>query len=499
VRFLFALRHDEDARNLSSTLELLAEYGHEIVIVVDSGVGPGGLVARLVGRSPRISAQAGVGRVRQADRDLGRALRSWVDYLWFFEPALAGASRLRYRAGRTVPLTLRGATEAVAQEHDARRALMAAIRALEWTLPIPEGYRSLVEAVRPDVVAVTPLVRRGSPQVNYLRAAQLVGVRTAYCVASWDNLTTKGTVHAPTELVTVWNAAQRQEAVDLHGIDPGRIAVTGAPLYDEWFGREPSTSRSEFVARVGLPSDRPFVLYACSSKFLAPDEAAWIVDWLKLLRGSGHPGLSALSVLVRQHPANRLLDDTEPARRLLADPLVAIYPGFGVLASAGAGLTDYYDSLHYAAAVVGINTSAMIEAALVERGVYVLTSERLRESQEELPHFAHLRTAGGGLIVSTSEPSEHAAALAAALRGDGAAEASARARAFVASFIRPFGLDEPATPRMVDALEAVRDAPRLEPTPVSGPVWPGDAVAELERIFGVRSPDRPRKRRPKTR
>ena len=41
---------------------------------------------------------------------------------------------------------------------------------------------------------------------------------------------------------------------------------------DEWFEQRPRTSRAEFCARVGLPEDRPYLVYACSSNFIAPDE-----------------------------------------------------------------------------------------------------------------------------------------------------------------------------------------------------------------------------------
>ena len=44
----------------------------------------------------------------------------------------------------------------------------------------------------PDVMLVSPLVDCGSDQVDVIKAARACGVRTAVCVASWDNLTNKG-------------------------------------------------------------------------------------------------------------------------------------------------------------------------------------------------------------------------------------------------------------------------------------------------------------------
>jgi hypothetical protein len=53
----------------------------------------------------------------------------------------------------------------------------------------------------------------------------------------------------------------------MHGVAPERVVVTGAHCYDQWFGRAPSRSRDSFCSRVGLRSDRSFVLYLCSSLF----------------------------------------------------------------------------------------------------------------------------------------------------------------------------------------------------------------------------------------
>ena len=80
----------------------------------------------------------------------------------------------------------------------------------------------------PDVLLVSPLIDLASPLVDYLKAARSLGLRTGICVASWDNLTSKGLLRFVPERVFVWNEAQREEAVSLHGIPPDRVVATGA-------------------------------------------------------------------------------------------------------------------------------------------------------------------------------------------------------------------------------------------------------------------------------
>jgi hypothetical protein len=355
---------------------------------------------------------------------------------------------------------------------------------------VPAPVRDAVAAERPDVLIASPLIERRSPQVGYLRAARELAVATALCVRSWDNLTTSGLIHETPDLVTVWNEPQKREAVELHHIPPDRVAVTGAGMYDEWFEQRPTSSRAEFCERVGLPDDRPFLIYACSSSFIGPDEASWIVRWIARIRE--HPDLADVPILVRPHPGHELLDASRDAARLRELPGVAIHPRERSHATIPEALPEYYDALHHAAAVTGINTSAMIESAMAGTGVYVLLVKRYRDTQTGTPHFAHLRTAGGGLIEVAESVEDHMAGLLRALRGEDRDEVARRSEAFLSAFIRPLGMDRPATPIVAAELERLGEAGVAPVRTVLGP--PEDelyaAAATLEEIFRIKRPGR---------
>ena len=66
----------------------------------------------------------------------------------------------------------------------------------------------------------------------------------------------------------------------MQGIPGDQVRVLGAWSYDHWFDWQPSGSREEFCARVGLRADRPLILYVCSSGFVARDEVAFVRRWL---------------------------------------------------------------------------------------------------------------------------------------------------------------------------------------------------------------------------
>ena len=261
-------------------------------------------VAKLGLDVPGLRMREGVETHRRVERDLASALRNYLAYLWFLEPGLARAKKPRERSSGNVPPSLRAASAAAAENALSLRFLESKVGELERALPLSDSYRQLVVEENPDAVVVSPLLERGVPQIGYLRAARELGIPTGLCVASWDNLTNKGPLFGPIDLVTVWNDSQKREAVELHRVPPERVAVTGAPLYDKWFGLSPAMSRETFCRHVGLPSDDPYLLYVCSSGFIAPNEEEWILRWIRRVRASAE--LADVPILVRPHPQKEL-------------------------------------------------------------------------------------------------------------------------------------------------------------------------------------------------
>ena len=113
----------------------------------------------------------------------------------------------------------------------------------------------------------------------------------------------------------------------------------------------------------------------------------------------------------------------------------------------------YYDSINAASAVVGINTSAMVESFIQRRPVLTVRASEFRETQEGTLHFRHLSSAGGGALQAADTLEEHAAQLRAVL-DDPAARRDA-IESFLRVFVRPRGLDRPATEILADELEAL--------------------------------------------
>jgi hypothetical protein len=162
---------------------------------------------------------------------------------------------------------------------------------------------------------------------------------------------------------------------------------------------------------------------------------------------------------------------------------------------------DYFESLYYSSAVIGLNTSAFLEAAIVGRPVHTILAPEFAENQHGTLHFHYLLTVGGGVLQTSTTFDEHHAHLGASLRRP--ADAPGSNRRFVREFIRPHGLDTPATPVFCDAVDAVRR--EAAPAPVRTPLhllpvrWAVYAVFRgLQALYGdqiVRDDRREQQRR----
>jgi hypothetical protein len=458
MKILFCLRSTVYARNFESTLRMLAERGHDVHVVADRHWADSDeLVQRLCTAYPSIRYSEPPIVPFNAWSFFGSELRAAIDYLRYLGPEFEGAAKLRVRAERNAPPFMLSILRRPGMNTPwGRRTLGRLLATLDRAVPHHPDIEKFVRACAPDLVLVTPLVEPGSPQSEYVRAARALGIPTGLCVYSWDNLTNKGLIHEPLDLVTVWNDAMKDEAITLHGVPSARVEVTGAAAYDHWFQWQPRESKRDFCSRVGLPPDRPYILYVCSSRFIAPQEVEFIRRWVTELRASSE-ALREIGVLVRPHPQHFKPWKTSPLSDL---ERVAVWPREGANPLDEESRAEYHDSIYHSAAVVGVNTSALIESAIVGRAVYTLLAPEFRDTQEGTLHFHHLTHVNGGLLNVAHTMQEHAMQLEGALRGSGD---GARCRPFVETFVRPYGIQVAATPRLVAAIERAAAAGTQRP------------------------------------
>ncbi len=455
MKILFVTWHFGCLRNFEGALAELAARGHQVHLAATQHESQGGL--QLVERLASANANITIGWTpsvgSQSDRDVAERVRLGLDYLRYLDPAYANAPRLRTRAEERAPRGVLWMLKGPLSRRAAFRGRLAtALRAIERALAVDPAIEAYLAEQAPDVVLFTPLIGLGTPEVEYLAAASRLGLRTVFSVWSWDNLSSKSLLRDMPDAVTVWNETQKQEALALHGVPPDRVVVTGAQCFDHWFGREPSRSREELCAALSLSAHKPHILYVCSALFRgSPSEAAFVRQWALAIRGATDPNLRDVPIVVRPHPSR-----TAEWREVSLDDLgdVVVFGGNPVTPEAR---SDYFDSLYHSAAVVGLNTSAMLEAGIAGKPVLTVLLPELADNQEGTLHFHYLLDPSSGLLHAARSVQAHLAQLAAVLADP--VGATARSERFVGHFIRPFGGDVTGTSRFVAAIEQVLAKP----------------------------------------
>lgn len=490
MRLLFSVNNFGFLRNFEPALRVMAARGHDIHLLAERRDQVGGMrtIENLVRDHPeRITFGFAKSRKEELWAALATQVRLCLDYWRYLDPLYDDSPSLRARAAQLAP-RLASAIPGV-KSRSMRRLLQRLFTTIERAMPAGSTVEGVLREQNPDLLLVTPLLYFGSQQVEYIRAAKAAGIPTVLGVGSWDHLTTKGLIHEMPDRVVVWNEFQRREATELHGIPSSRVSVTGAQAYDHWFVQRPSSSREEFCARVGVPVDRPLLLYLCSSPFIAPHEVGFVRRWIAAVRAAADPIVRDAAILIRPHPQNAAQwADFEP-REWNA---VGIWPRAGANPVDTEARADYYDSMFHSVAVVGINTSALIESGIVGRPVYSVLAEEFAAQQEGTLHFRHLQHANGGLLHVAASLDEHLTQIAAAVHGR---HETSKSRAFVEAFVRPHGLDQPAAHTFVEVIETQLAAARAErsSTTASARVWRSvlKPVAVMARARAARRKARP--------
>ena len=279
-------------------------------------------------------------------------------------------------------------------------------------------------------VLVTPLVDIGSDQVEYIKAVARARHSQRAVRAQLGQPDEQGPDSHRCPIAsssgTRRRSARRSRCT---ACSRSRSVATGAPVYDQWFARRPSTTREEFCRKVGLLAGQAVL------------PVSLLVAVHRAGRGGVHRQVGArrplrrpirasaqAGILIRPHPGEPAAVAAVRLRRSSRTSCCgrAAAPTRSITASKN----DYFDSMYHSVAAVGINTSAQIESGIVGRPVF---SVRVREVRRHagrhaalpLPAERERRPAAHGRRRSTST----CATLTAAL--DRTEEDDRRLRSFV--------------------------------------------------------------------
>jgi hypothetical protein len=438
MKIVIALRNVVYFYLIESIVRHLARSGHHVVIVTDQ-------VSTKTTITDR-SFQACLSETRDAcvsEQMLERTdwwmillteIRALLDYGTYFRPQHTS----RWMANRYLPRRI--FTNPFARSLLANGIVRGGLRLVQKFVPSDDKILRWLSKEKPDVVVALPFFWRPTAELEYVKAASALKIPTIVPVIGWDNFTLKGTFQVIPDLTIVWDRVHVEEAMAIHGLPRGKILITGAPQFDFYYEKRTTADRPSFCSKAGVDPKKPFILYLGSSGTITGrNEPEFVREFASALLAREET--RELQVIVRPYPMNP--DVWKP----FAMENVTIWPKTSseIVPDLPSTKQDYYDSLFHSEAVVGVNSSGIFQAAIMDKPCVTIMTEHFKKTQSGMGHFAHELKAG--FLEEAYNFSESASILASLLQGkDYRAD---NRRRFVKEFLRPRGLS-----RVIGALDA---------------------------------------------
>ena len=497
MKILFVLKQKKNVETFADTIRALIDRGHSVALAVQEHTDSRADQYREALDSPRFSVVRCPAHRTDRWSDAAWLLRSLRDCVHYQQPAMRNAGKLQARSVQKLreELRIEADNESVAAAlrdlPPQQIARLDSVFALaERQLPVDPMYDAFFKRQAPDVLLISPLVHFGSAQADFVAGARAHGIPVGMLLYSWDNLSTKGVLHRLPDWMFVWNERQRTEARTLAPVPGGSRRHHGSAAV-RFVLRAGSSYSARRVSRAGSDSIQASRRSSTCAHRSSCRRASWRSCAPGWPRSAPRPRpLRECNVIVRPHPDIELLGDDHPsdeitwpsvrgAKGFVARPFDD--PAAIVLKTADRARQGLFECLHHSAAVVGLNTSAELEAAIVGRPVYtVIAGDEAADGQSSTLHFHYLLEEHGGCVRRASDLAEHVAQLQAELQQPRSRD---DIRRFAGEFLRPHGIDRAVAPLFADAIErtvaagprphaeaervVVKDGPEAEPVPAT--------------------------------
>ena len=142
-------------------------------------------------------------------------------------------------------------------------------------------------------------------------------VNTIASVHSWDNPTTKLSLHFKYDHIMVWNHVMKHEMIYLYGYSEASCSVIGVPQFDDYFNLAP-LDKSQFFDKYGLSLSKKLVVFFAAHPDYVPHTEE-IIDYLYGLVNDASLS-SSLQLWVRLHPGT----NAEYLRKYLGEDNIII-------------------------------------------------------------------------------------------------------------------------------------------------------------------------------
>jgi hypothetical protein len=220
--------------------------------------------------------------------------------------------------------------------------------------------------------------KRFCSEIDYIKAANTLNVKSVIQVVSWDNLTARGLYHYKPNIILVWNKQHAYEANKIHNIKRKNIQISGSPFMDKWFSLSSKIDTSEiFKKKLGLDANKPLITYLGSAKNITSTESIIVENLSEELKKLG------IQIIVRPHPSNYMQFKSIEKR-------VKIIPNNGNLPDTTESKKLMIETISNSIATIGINTTAMLDSLILGSPAFAIVKPEFEKHQLSTYHFKQI-------------------------------------------------------------------------------------------------------------
>jgi len=229
-------------------------------------------------------------------------------------------------------------------------------------------HKSLIEQLKPDLVlSLTPYFFE---EELTLRAAQSLNIPIIASILSFDNITTRGWMPIIFDRYCVWNQYNKNELLRIYPeICSKSIEIVGAPQFDFYFDSTYIWNKDDWLKRLGLPGERPIILFGSGPEAISPLEPHWLAqldDAIEKGEITGHP-----VILHRRHPVdtpNRWVHIQKNAKNIFFDdPWIAGKDSIGKTNITREDIEKLASTLYHTQVHINTSSTMTLDGAILDK------------------------------------------------------------------------------------------------------------------------------------
>lgn len=265
-----------------------------------------------------------------------------------------------------------------------------------------------IKISNPNNVIIANLVNdKPLNQNEIIKCCKKLKIKISYIVRSWDNLTNKGRMNLAPDVFFVWNEAQKKEILKFHNFKDSKIIIVGPLLYEHLLNENELIKKETFLNKIGA-NVANIITYVGSSPQILQNEIDYLISFLQKVISSKILDHNT-ALIIRMHPLQTLSNSFKNSKHLNSqiekiDKLLELEKyNIHFIPSLKSNFFEkidkslYLNTIYHSDFLIGINTSAMVEAMFYEKITVVPPiPDNLNKKGNLLTHTYHFSYLNNG-------------------------------------------------------------------------------------------------------